>query len=86
MNGYQYAVEMSPPCGSRGARCASFRVSFYWLESDACPGGAVAAALQGMVGRHAAGGLCVLCPSTCRDFSLGDERCRKARRRHGEPT
>ncbi len=36
-----------------------------------------AAALQGTVGRHAAGGRCVL-----RDFSLGDGHCREARR-HG---
>ncbi|TXH68650.1 MAG: YkgJ family cysteine cluster protein [Thiothrix sp.] len=33
------------PCLSCGACCACFRVSFYWGESDAAPGGYVPAAL-----------------------------------------
>lgn len=32
---------MSHPCLSCGACCASFRVSFYFGESDAVPGGSV---------------------------------------------
>jgi uncharacterized protein len=32
---------MSHPCLSCGACCASFRVSFYFGESDAVPGGTV---------------------------------------------
>ena len=33
------------PCESCGACCAQFRVSFYWSESDAHPGGRVPASL-----------------------------------------
>lgn len=32
---------MSQSCQDCGACCASFRVSFYWAESDAHPGGGV---------------------------------------------
>ncbi|GHD58307.1 zinc/iron-chelating domain-containing protein [Jeongeupia chitinilytica] len=36
---------MSSACQTCGACCASFRVSFYWGETDACPGGTVPAEL-----------------------------------------
>ncbi|WP_255987336.1 YkgJ family cysteine cluster protein [Chitinolyticbacter albus] len=36
---------MSNPCLNCGACCASFRVSFYWGETDAAPGGTVPQAM-----------------------------------------
>ena len=32
---------MSNPCQSCGACCATYRVSFYWGETDGAPGGCV---------------------------------------------
>jgi uncharacterized protein len=43
---------MSDPCQSCGACCASFRVSFYWAESDAHPQGTVPAHLTQKVNDH----------------------------------
>ncbi|WP_082488076.1 YkgJ family cysteine cluster protein [Methylophilus sp. Leaf414] len=43
---------MSDPCQSCGACCASFRVSFYWAESDAHPQGTVPANLTQKVNDH----------------------------------
>ena len=40
------------PCESCGACCAQFRVSFYWSESDAHPGGRVPASLTVPVTPH----------------------------------
>lgn len=40
------------PCEACGACCAQFRVSFYWSESDAHPGGRVPAALTVPVSPH----------------------------------
>ena len=42
----------SNPCTSCGACCAKFRVSFYWAESDAYPGGHVPVALTVLVTPH----------------------------------
>lgn len=39
------AAAQPSPCLDCGACCASFRVSFYWGESDEHPGGTVPAAL-----------------------------------------
>lgn len=43
---------MSHPCLSCGACCASFRVSFYWAETDAHPGGSVPETLTVPVTPH----------------------------------
>ena len=43
---------MSSACTACGACCATFRVSFHWSETDACPGGAVPAALTEPVSPH----------------------------------
>ena len=43
---------MSHPCLSCGACCASFRVTFYWAETDAHPGGSVPVALTVPVTPH----------------------------------
>lgn len=43
---------MSHPCLNCGACCASFRVSFYWAETDAHPGGSVPVALTVPVTPH----------------------------------
>jgi Fe-S-cluster containining protein len=40
------------PCTTCGACCAQFRVSFYWSESDAHPGGRVPAAFTVAVTPH----------------------------------
>jgi uncharacterized protein len=40
------------PCLDCGACCATFRVSFYWAETDDAPGGQVPAALTGKVDAH----------------------------------
>lgn len=42
------------PCLSCGACCACFRVSFYWGESDAAPGGYVPAGLTQAISPHRA--------------------------------
>lgn len=102
------------PCLTCGACCATFRVSFHWLEL-ASAGGTVPddlaaqltphlAVMRGTHGRHvrccALDGTvgnqvsCRIYPqrsSPCRDFrwsgqdGLHDERCEKARARHGLP-
>ncbi|KAF0811613.1 hypothetical protein IGB42_03902 [Andreprevotia sp. IGB-42] len=43
---------MSEACQSCGACCASYRVSFYWGETDAAPGGTVPAHLTIPVTPH----------------------------------
>ena len=43
------------------------------------------AALTGQVGVHVACGIYAQRPSPCRDVEVGDERCRRARARHGLP-
>lgn len=43
---------MSRHCQSCGACCAAFRVSFYWVESDAHPDGTVPAHLTTQVSPH----------------------------------
>lgn len=97
------------PCQSCGACCASFRVSFYWAETDAHPAGSVpqaltqavtpslvamrgtgqrparCVALQGLVGEAVACSIYAMRSSTCREFAVGDERCRQARQQHGLP-
>ncbi|WMP19367.1 YkgJ family cysteine cluster protein [Thiothrix lacustris] len=40
------------PCMTCGACCASFRVSFYWGETDAAPGGLVPAHLTEAIAPH----------------------------------
>lgn len=40
------------PCLACGACCASFRVSFYWGETDAAPGGLVPAEMTVPVSPH----------------------------------
>lgn len=102
------------PCMTCGACCATFRVSFHWLEL-ASAGGTVPDELTAqltphlavMHGTHAGQGRCcaldgavgkqVSCriypqrSSPCRDFrwsgedGIYDERCEKARARHGLP-
>ncbi|SMC19556.1 hypothetical protein SAMN02745857_00736 [Andreprevotia lacus DSM 23236] len=43
---------MSDVCQTCGACCASYRVSFYWGETDAAPGGSVPAMLTVPVSPH----------------------------------
>lgn len=43
------------------------------------------AALTGQVGVHVACGMYAQRPSPCREVEIGDERCRRARARHGLP-
>ena len=43
------------------------------------------AALNGRVGEHVACGMYAQRPSPCREVEVGDERCRRARARHGLP-
>ena len=43
---------VSQACQSCGACCASFRVSFYWGETDAAPGGSVPVALTTAITPH----------------------------------
>ena len=98
---------MSLSCVACGACCASYRVSFYWAETDAHPAGRVpqqltapispqrvamrgtlhepvrCVALQGEVGRAVA---CAIYPqraSPCHEVQAGDEKCLRARARHG---
>lgn len=40
------------PCTECGACCASFRVSFYWGETDAAPGGTVPSTLTTVISPH----------------------------------
>ena len=60
-------MSVENPCMSCGACCAFFRVSFYWGETDDCPGGTVPAGLTtaisphrvAMIGTHHSNPLCI---------------------------
>lgn len=45
-------IDAPTPCIECGACCASFRVSFYWGETDAAPGGTVPSTLTTVVSPH----------------------------------
>ena len=91
-------------CRSCGACCASFRVSFYWVEAPqrGLPNSCVeqvnpylagmagtnqpaprCRALQGEVGQRVACLVYPLRPSPCRELQPGDEKCNRARAKHG---
>jgi len=48
------ATHRKNPCVSCGACCAAFRVSFYWAETDAAPGGRVPAGMTEQLTTHLA--------------------------------
>lgn len=52
MEPHQLGMSQPHPCQTCGACCASFRVSFYWAESDEAPGGTVPVALTQAVSPH----------------------------------
>jgi Fe-S-cluster containining protein len=90
---------MSNPCVTCGVCCASFRVDFSTMETQA-EGGSVpdglavevtdhsqprCAALTGKLGERVACGIYEWRPSPCREFEAGSEACQRARVRHGLP-
>lgn len=48
----RYVQAMTQACLDCGACCAWFRVSFYWAETDAHPGGSVPEHLVKPIGPH----------------------------------
>ncbi|SEB00476.1 hypothetical protein SAMN05660964_03113 [Thiothrix caldifontis] len=88
------------PCIECGACCASFRVSFYWGETDAAPGGLVPARLTqpiaphhvAMLGTDQAQPHCIALqgtvgqPVSCTIYALRSSTCREftASWEHGE--
>ena len=92
------------PCRQCGACCATFRVSFYWGESEnlglpdaltekvnawyCCMAGTNrssprCAALEGEIGAEAECTVYERRPSPCRELQPGDDKCNRARARHG---
>lgn len=93
-------------CQQCGACCVTYRVSFYWSETEvfglaeslteqispfySCMTGTNqpsprCMALKGMVGETVSCGVYEQRPSPCRELQPGEEKCNKARIRHGLP-
>jgi hypothetical protein len=93
-------------CQRCGACCATFRVSFHWLEAadaglpDACverltPARVCLAgtnakaprcvALRGALGERVTCAVYAQRPTPCRELEIGDDKCNRARARHGLP-